>query len=167
MEVDDGGLNLRALCEKDRDRLVAIDEVVSGRRREAWFEGRLRRVLEDSDIHISLGAESDGILVGAILGTVQYGEFGQAEPTAILDTLLVDRAFSRRGIASALLTQLLQNLSALRIRRLRTQVAWDELELIAFFGKSGFQPAARIVLELDVEAGLRGARAREDGEVQG
>jgi predicted N-acetyltransferase YhbS len=162
MERDREGLIIRTLRAADQARLVDLDEVARGRRRDAWFEGRLRRALDESDIQVSLGAESDGILVGAVLGSVQFGEFGQAEPTAVLDTVLVDRSFGRQGVASALLAQLLENLAALKISRLRTQVAWNELDLIAFFGKSGFQPAPRIVLELEVEEGLRLARAREE-----
>ena len=162
MEHGNPELILRALQATDAARLVRMDEVASGRRREAWFDGRLKRALEDSDVQVSLGAEIDGTLVGALMGTVQYGEFGQAEPTAILDTVLVDGQYARRGVASALLGQMLQNLSALRISRLRTQVAWDELDLIAFFGKSGFRPAPRLVLELDVEDGLQVARRREE-----
>jgi predicted N-acetyltransferase YhbS len=162
MEHGSNELTIRALRADDGVRLVKMDEVASGRRREAWYEGRLHRALEESDVQVSLGAESDGTLVGAILGTVQFGEFGQAEPTAILDTVLVDAEFGRQGVASAMLSQLLENLAGLRIGRLRTQLAWDELDLMAFFGKSGFQPAPRLVLELDVDEGLRLARAREE-----
>jgi predicted N-acetyltransferase YhbS len=162
MEHGNPELTLRALRADDAARLVKMDEVASGRRRDAWYDGRLKRALEDSDIQVSLGAEIDGTLVGALMGTVQYGEFGQAEPTAILDTVLVDGEYARRGVASALLGQMLQNLTGLRIGRLRTQVGWDELDLIAFFGRSGFRPAPRLVLELDVEEGLQLARRREE-----
>jgi predicted N-acetyltransferase YhbS len=166
MEHGNQELTIRNLSAEDGARLVKMDEAASGRRREAWYEGRLHRALEESDIQVSLGAEADGTLVGAIMGTVQFGEFGQAEPTAILDTVLVDSEFGRKGVASAMLGQLLENLAGLRIGRLRTQLAWDELDLMAFFGKSGFQPAPRLVLELDVEEGLRLARAREEGAAE-
>jgi predicted N-acetyltransferase YhbS len=166
MEHGNQELTIRALCADDGARLVRMDEAASGRRREAWYEGRLHRALEESDIQVSLGAEADGTLVGAIMGTVQFGEFGQAEPTAILDTVLVDSEFGRKGVASAMLGQLLENLAGLRIGRLRTQLAWNELDLMAFFGKSGFQPAPRLVLELDVEEGLRLAREREESAAE-
>ncbi|MDQ7087602.1 MAG: GNAT family N-acetyltransferase [Acidobacteriota bacterium] len=127
-----------------------MDQAASGRNRRAWYEGKLRRALEESDVRISLGAEVDGVLVGALMGSVQYGEFGQPEPVAILDTVLVDRSFGRRGIATAMLGQLLQNLRGLRLATLRTELAWDELDLLAFFGKSGFRPVPRLVLEKNV-----------------
>ena len=145
-----GGPTIRTLRAADCARLVAMDHAISGRKRQAWYEGKLRRALSEADVKISLGAELDGMLVGALLGSVHYGEFGQPEPLAILDTVLVDREFARRGIARALLDQLLFNLAGLRIERLRTEVAWNEQELIGFFARSGFAPVPRLVLELAV-----------------
>ena len=141
---------IRFLRSDDLPRLVKMDQAASGRNRQAWYEGKLHRALEESDVRISLGAEVDGVLVGALMGSVQYGEFGQPEPVAILDTVLVDQNFGRRGIATAMLAQLLQNLRGLRIATLRTELAWDELDLLAFFGKAGFHPVPRLVLERDV-----------------
>jgi len=51
---------------------------------------------------------------------------------------------------SALLDQLLKNPRGLRIPTLRTEVAWNEVELIGFFERVGFKPAPRIVVELEV-----------------
>ncbi len=150
MDLDSGQPVVRALKPGDCARLVRMDQAVSGRNRTAWYEGKIRRALEDADVRISLGAEVDGIVVGALLGSVHYGEFGQPEPVAILDTVLVDPAFARRGIATAMLQQLLLNLAALRIERLRTEVSWDQFDLTEFFAKAGFVPVPRLVLELRV-----------------
>jgi GNAT superfamily N-acetyltransferase len=143
-------LIIRTLRQEDTPRLVKMDKEISGRSRAAWYEQKVRRALHDSDVMISLGAEGGGCLVGALLGSVHYGEFGQPEPIAILDTVLVDRACARQGIGSALLDQLIKNLKGLRISHLRTEVRWDELDLLAFFGKAGFNPVPRLVLELDL-----------------
>ena len=94
----------------------------------------------------------DGCLVGAVLGSLHYGEFGQPEPIAVLDTILVDPGFARQGIGTALLEQLVKNLRALGIDRLRTEVAWDEHDLGRFLGRQGFAPAPRLVLELRLGA---------------
>lgn len=145
-------LIVRTLTRADLPRLVAMDEPSSGRRRSQWFEGKLDRALQDSSVCISLGAESDGLLVGALLGGLQFGEFGLPEPVAILDTILVDDDFRRQGVASAMLDQLQKNLAALRISNVRTEVAWDELDLLAFFGRRGFKPVPRLVLEWPIES---------------
>jgi GNAT superfamily N-acetyltransferase len=150
MDVGSGEAVVRALKAEDCGRLVRMDQEISGRNRRAWYEGKIRRALEEADVRISLGADIDGVLVGALLGSVHYGEFGLPEPVAILDTVLVDPGFARRGIATAMLRQLLLNLSALRIERLRTEVAWNEFDLTEFFAKAGFVPVPRLVLELRV-----------------
>ena len=141
------GLSIRALRHDDAARLVRMDERVSGRSRKAWYEGKLKRALDESDLKISLGAEEDGCLVGAVLGTLLYGEFGMPEPVAVLDTILVDRDFRGRGIATAILESLLENLEALGIERVRTEIAWNDRELAGFLGKNGFAPVPRLVLE--------------------
>lgn len=164
-------LIIRTVKPEDCARLVKMDEDHNGRRRTAWYEGKVKRALEDSDVHISLGAEMDGILVGALLGSLDYGEFGKPEPVAILDTLLVDRELGRRGIATALMDQLLKNLRGLCISRLRTEVDWTDRGLTSFFGKVGFSPIPRLVLELDVEStrlepeGPDGESRHDDPEV--
>lgn len=146
---DDHGIVVRTLNRSDLDRLVRIDQALGGRNRAKFLEGKLTRAL-DADIRISLGAEIDGILVGAVLGSVHYGEYGLAEPVAILDTLLVDPGWARKGIGRTMLEQLLKNLRALRIDRVRTEVGWNEQQLIGFLATAGFTPAPRLVLERSV-----------------
>jgi ribosomal protein S18 acetylase RimI-like enzyme len=151
-EHDESDVVIRNLTLADLAALVRIDRQITGRSRQAWYEGKLKRAILASDVQISLGAEREGMLVGAMLGSLHYGEFGQPEPLAVLDTVLVDREFGRQGVASALMEQLVKNLRALRIERLRTEVAWDDHELVAFFKRKGFAPVPRLVLEADLAA---------------
>jgi len=151
---------IRNLRPEDCARLVRMDAQITGRKRQQWFEGKLKRALTESDVLISLGAEVDGTLVGAMLGALHYGEFGLPEPIAILDTVLVDRAMQRRGIARRILAALTKNLRAFGIERLRTEVAWDDAELLGFFAHAGFRPVPALVLEMDVA----GAAVRLDEE---
>jgi len=150
-EGESESLTVRTLAPGDAARLVRIDQRLTGRNRSAWYEGKLKRALAESDVRISLGAELDGFLVGAVLGSLHYGEYGQPEPIAILDTILVDPDCAGRGVGRALLENLTRNLRAFGIDRLRTEVAWDEHELNRFLGRAGFVPAPRLVLELRLE----------------
>ena len=152
MDEERDGVTVRLLTLADAPRLVRMDQAITGRNRTAWYEGKLKRALQESDLQISLGAEVEGFVVGAVLGSLHYGEFGQPEPIAVLDTILVDPGYSRRGIGSALLENLTRNLRALGIERLRTEVAWDEHDLNRFLGLQGFVPAPRLVLELRLGA---------------
>lgn len=142
----DDSVIIRTLRPQDLDRLVRIDQQYVARPRARYLEGKLARAL-GADVQVSLGAEVDGTLVGAVLGVVHYGEFGMAEPVAVLDTLLVDKAFAGQGIGKRMLDQLMLNLAALRIERVRTEVGWTEQDLIRFLSKAGFEPVPRLVLE--------------------
>ncbi|MDQ5872907.1 MAG: GNAT family N-acetyltransferase [Acidobacteriota bacterium] len=147
MDGEPDNVLVRSLRQEDAPRLVRMDQAITGRNRSAWYEGKLKRALEGSDLRISLGAEVDGCLVGAVLGSLHYGEFGLPEPIAVLDTILVDPGHARHGVGTALLDQFVKNLCALGIERLRTEVAWDEHGLNRFLGRHGFAPAPRLVLE--------------------
>lgn len=141
---------IRTLRDSDLPRLIAMDSAILGHKRSLYLEHKLKRALKETDVCVSVGAEFDGTLVGALMLAVHFGEFGVMEPVAVLDTVLVDPHYAGLGIASAMLDQVLINLSGLRIAKLRTEVAWNEHDLIAFFDKSGFKPMPMLVLEREI-----------------
>lgn len=150
----DSSIPIRILTAADERRLAQIDQHLTGRWRLEWYRRRLGRALAESEVNVSLGAEIDGSLVGAVLCTVQYGEFGVAEPVAVLDTVIVDRGFQKQGVGAALLDQLEKNLAGLRVERVRTELDWTEMPLMAFLAHAGFEPAPRLVLERRVASAL-------------
>jgi ribosomal protein S18 acetylase RimI-like enzyme len=68
-------------------------------------------------------------------------------PTASLDTIGVDPGFSGKGYARALLTQMIENLAAIHVERLETEVAAGDLALRRFLHAFGFRPAQRLPFE--------------------
>jgi len=142
---------VRRLLPRDLDRVIALDAHVTGGSRSEYIKHKLELNLLESSVEVSLAAEVDGSLVGYLLARVYYGEFGVAEPVAVMDTLGVDPDFRRKGIGTALLDQLCTNLRGLEIFHLRTEVGWDRQGLLHFFHAEGFRPSDRICLELDIE----------------
>jgi GNAT superfamily N-acetyltransferase len=133
------------------ERVVSCDAKVTGRRRERYFDTKLKMALADTGIEVSLAAEIDGMFVGFLLARVYYGEFGEMEKTAVLDTLDVDPDFRGRGVGTALMEQLQLNLRALQIDRINSQVRWGDRELMDFFQRRGFQPSPHISIELPLD----------------
>ena len=138
---------VRLMNEHDLEAVVAIDAVASGRRRPRYFELMLERAVKQAALQVSLAAEVDGHVVGFVIASLYYGEYGVSEPTASLDAIGVDKAHRDQHVGKALLRQLRLNLSAVRVTTLRTEVSWDDFDLLAFFKKEGFGPAHRLCLE--------------------
>ena len=139
---------VRGLRDDDLSAIVKIDASSMGRPREEYYRAKFREATEESGgPRTSLVAEVDGHAVGFLLAKVYFGEFGQAEPVAVIDSVGVDPRYRKQHIGQALLRQLLMNLQALRIERVRTEVDWEQLDLLHFLQRNGFAPARRFCLE--------------------
>jgi len=135
---------VRSMREADLKALVAIDRRITGRDRSTYFERKLAEAMHESDVRVSLVAEIDGRAVGFIMARVDLGEFGRIEPAAVMDTIGVDPDFAGRGVGRALLSQLLANLTTLRVDKVLTEVDWGDRELMAYLDRCGFKPSARL-----------------------
>lgn len=137
---------VRSMTADDLDALIAIDRHVTGRDRRVYYERKLAETLDESGIRVSLVAELDGRPVGFVMARLDFGEYGRTEPEAVIDTIGVDPANSGHQIGTAMMSQLMANLSALKVERVRTEVAWDNFGLTAFLERCGFEPAQRLAL---------------------
>lgn len=138
---------VRSLEERDLHALVGIDRRITGRDRVAYFQRKLAEALTESDVRISLVAQLDGIPVGFIMARVDLGEFGRVETTAVIDTIGVDPDYRNRGVGRALISQLLVNLATLRVEKVRTEVDWQDHDLLGYLGHTGFLPSQRLCFE--------------------
>ncbi len=141
---------VRNLNPADLDAVIMLDAKNVGRRREEFFKLKLKQALSDTGITVSLAAEVKGAFVGFLLARVFYGEFGVTERVAVMDVIDVHPAFRGLHVATALLDQLRTNLVGLGIGVLRTEVGWENTELLGFFRREGFVMAQRVCLDLEV-----------------
>ena len=95
-------------------------------------------------MRVSLVADLDSVPVGFIMARVDLGEFGRVETTAVLDTIGVDPDYQNRGVGHALVSQLLANLGTLRVEKVRTEVDWQDHDLLAYLGRNGFRPSQQL-----------------------
>lgn len=141
---------VRAMRESDLDAVVRIDAASRGRRRPKYFEMMIEKNVKQAGLQISMVAELDGRVAGFALGTLYYGAFGITEPSASIEAIGVDPDARRQGVAQALMRQLRMQLRALGVTTMRTEVAWGDFDLLAFFKNEGFAPAARLCLECTI-----------------
>lgn len=140
----------RSMNETDLASMIAIDQKNSGTDRSAYYKRKQQEVLHQSGVRVSLVAELDDHPVGFIMARVDYGEFGRTSATAVMDTIGVDPGYSGQGIGQALMYKLLANLSILHVEKIRTEVDWNAVGLIAYLDEAGFNPAQTVVLSKKV-----------------
>jgi ribosomal protein S18 acetylase RimI-like enzyme len=138
---------VRSMAERDLRALVSIDRRITGRDRAAYFKRKLADALTESDVRVSLVAELDGGPVGFIMARVDVGEFGRVETTAVIDTIGVDPDYQNRGVGRALVSQLLTNLGTLRVEKVRTEVEWQDHDLLAYLERNGFLPSQQLCFD--------------------
>ena len=136
--------DVRAMSTADLAEIVRIDRGLTGRDRSAYIGRKLAEAMTESGVRVSLAARLDGAVVGFVMARADLGDFGRTDPTAVLDTIGVDREYEHQGIGHALLSQLFLNLAALRIDRVETVVAPRDLALLGFLYDVGFEPSQRI-----------------------
>ncbi len=146
LETD--AVTVRTMQGSDLESVIVIDAAATGRRRPSYFRRMLERAVKEADFQISLVAELEGVVAGCIVATLYYGEYGEMEPWASIETISVLPELRKKHVGKALMRQLRMNLEALRIDRVRTQLTWNNFELLRFFESSGFKPADQICLEL-------------------
>ena len=137
---------VRSLKEDDHAAAVRIDRKLTGRDRSAYHAAKLREMLTESGIRVSLVAEEDGFVVGFVMARVDFGEFGKVDKAAILDTIGVHPGFAGSGIGHALLSQLFLNLATLQVETMLTQVSQENIDLQRFLYSCGFHPSQRLML---------------------
>jgi ribosomal protein S18 acetylase RimI-like enzyme len=141
---------VRSMKEDDLAAAVRIDRKLTGRDRSAYYAAKLREMLTESGIRVSLAAEEDGFVVGFVMARVDFGEFGKVDKAAVLDTIGVHPGFAGSGFGHALLSQLFLNLATLQVETVLTQVSPDNIGLHRFLYSCGFHPSQRLVLSKTV-----------------
>ena len=148
LQTDD--VLVRLLREGDLDAIIRVDRASMGRPRQEYFRSKLDQALSAGQVQSSLVAEIDGHVVGFVLATIYYGEFGRAEPVAVVESLGVDPDYRGQHVGQALMRQLVMNLRGLRVERIETQVTWKQTDVLEFLSAQGFKPAPRICLEMEL-----------------
>lgn len=138
------GIEVGLLQEGDLEGVARVDRRHTGRDRRGYLCRTVREALADSALRVSLAARVDGGVAGYLMARLDYGDFGRAEPVAVIDTVGVDPGRARQGIGRALLSQLFVNLGALQVERVETAVAPGDLDLLGFFYAAGMRPGERL-----------------------
>jgi ribosomal protein S18 acetylase RimI-like enzyme len=142
-------LIIRPLKKDDLEPIVEIDVKVLGDNRKEYWERKLD-LLNDKSSQVSLVAEVEGKVVGFILGDISGWEFGVPDTIGWIDTIGIDPAYQKKGLATALAQDLVKNLKAVGVETIYTLVSWNDWDLLQFFHAMGFTRGDMINLELKI-----------------
>jgi ribosomal protein S18 acetylase RimI-like enzyme len=142
-------LTIRPLRREDLSAIVEIDEKVLGDNRREYWERKLESLNAKSS-QASLVAELDGKVVGFILGDISGWEFGVPDTVGWIDTIGIDPAYQKKGLATRLALDLIRNLKALGVKSIYTLVSWNDWDLLQFFHAMGFTRGEMLNLELKI-----------------
>lgn len=143
-EIETFPPTVRVLREDDFEMVSRIDRQITGDDRAEHLRREFDEALGGSAMRVSLVAEDDGFVVAFAMARIDIGDFGHVEPTASLDTLGVNPGFAHRGFARAVLTQMVDNLAALHVERLETEIGHRAFDLAHFLYEFGFAPSQRL-----------------------
>ena len=142
-------VKIRPLSKDDLEAIVEIDERVLGESRKDYWEKKLKLTNEKSS-QVSLVAELEGKVLGFILGDVSGWEFGVPDTIGWIDTIGVDPAYQKKGLATTLANELIKRLKVIGVRTIYTLVSWNDWNLLQFFHAMGFTRGDMINLELKI-----------------
>jgi ribosomal protein S18 acetylase RimI-like enzyme len=137
---------VRSMLEGDLRKIVSIDKANTGTGRSDYYSRKLHESLHESGVRVSLVAELEGYPVGFIMARVDFGAFGHTSPEAVMDSIGVDPGYKGQGVGLALMSQLMANLAVLRVEYIRTEISWNDVDLIDYFATAGFVPSRRVTL---------------------
>ncbi len=143
-------VQIRDIREDDVPTIAEIDARARRRQRaQSWAE----RLYSLSAKQAGAGArqwcrvaEVEGQVVGFLLGQVRADEF-ELPPCGWIVTIGVDPEFQGRHVGRQLVQQFIDDLVARKVTTVRTMVAWDNAELLSFFGSLSFDCGPLLPLE--------------------
>ena len=140
---------IRQMQASDLDQIVAIDVKVLGKPRPEYWEMKLELVTNRSQM-AGLVAELEDKVVGFIIGGASRWEYGMPENIGWVDTIGVDPAYQRQGIAKTLFARLGADLKQVGVDAMYTFVKRRDWRLLKFFHNMGFAEGDMISLEMVV-----------------
>jgi len=144
-----GRARVRPMTREDLEGVVTIDEKVLGEKRFDYWERKINLPEDPSQIG-GLVAEVEGRIVGFILGEFSGREFRAPGNIGWIDTIGIDPTYQREGLASLLLTHMVEHFRRGGVEMIHTLVNWSSWDLLQFYKKAGFTRGDMINLELKI-----------------
>ncbi len=142
---------IRKLRKEDLSAIVEVEERSTGVARRAYWEKRIDMSEGIRPYWTSIVAEVDNHVVGFVLGRAGEFEFGLPGSVAWIETIGVDPAYRRQGIAAKLVEHFSQSADEHRIHTVFTLVSNSNKEMEQFFTRVGFEQGQMLHFQKEVK----------------
>lgn len=147
------GPKVRPVRQADLTAVIALDATVTGLHKADYWQRIYRRYgVAGQGLRHFLVAESEGRVVGFIIGEVRDWEFG-SPPCGWVFAIDVDPRARQRGIGAALLAAVRERFERAGVGVLRTMLARDNTLILSFFRSQGMTAGRLLPLELAIGPG--------------
>jgi GNAT superfamily N-acetyltransferase len=144
-------LVIRPVRRRDLDPVIAIDAVVTGLEKRAYWLSVYRRYGTGTHPERAfLVADLGGRVVGFVIGEVRDWEFG-SPPCGWVFAIDVQQGVRLDGIGTRLLEAIAACFRAAGVTKLRTMLMRDNTLILSFFRSQGMMAGPLISLEMDIE----------------
>ncbi len=140
---------LRSLYPEDIDRVIEIENSLTGASRRVFLEKRLAAATAMPDNFITSAVLDGKKLAGYGIARILEGEFGASSVIVVLDTVGVDREYQGRGIGKMIMSGIERRMKRKEISTLYTQILWSDHSIIKFFASAAFTLATGQIIERD------------------
>jgi GNAT superfamily N-acetyltransferase len=136
----------------DLDRIVAIDATVTGLEKRSYWQSLFRRYgVAGPAKRQFLVAETEGRVVGFVIGEVRDWEFG-SDSCGWVFGIDVDPGYRLQGVGARLLESICAGFRRAGVQRVRTLLSRDNTLILSFFRSQGMMAGPFIPLEMDLDA---------------
>ncbi len=143
---------VRSLEKRDLAIIANIEERVNGTARPQYWEKRIE-ISEAIRPHwTSLIAEMDNRVVGFLFGRAGELEFGLPGTVGWIETIGVDPAYRRLGIAKELVEQFVSSAEDHGIKTIFTLINPGQTEMQPFFSRLGFVSGRMLHFQKDLSS---------------
>ena len=138
-------VKLRRMSPQDVEQVVRIQQSITRQPVSERWRGMVSGHV-DNEEQVGFVAETDGKLLGFVLGEIKIGGFG-SEVTGWIKMVGVTPEHMGSGVGRALATSLFDHFRAQGVEEICTSVRWDSGDMLAFFKNLGFDRSPFINLQ--------------------
>lgn len=144
---------IRAMRQSDLPAIIQLDTQAFDSERPAYYEQRLATFdpAHPEIPAVFLTADYHDTVVGFVMGTLAYGEFGLPQITAFIDSIAVYPGYQRQGIGQRLIETFIEESKRRGAVSVYTLVNWDNWLLLKTFHSLGFSLAKSVPLERRID----------------